>query len=213
MYHPHLELTGIHLTLLSTVSLPPTIPFFPFSMFSRVASWKRVAPRLEVLEDSDEWGADQQLLQPSQLANHTSTTNHQTYLTTMSKPLRIDHLEDSDRSRKLGIIDKLRELGIGDDISLPQLVVEGDQSSGKSSLLEGLTELPFPVAGQLCTRFATQVSFRRLKEATSQTVVVTIFPPADSSDAHKNKMAAFKSKVRVLNQETFAKVLDEVRNH
>lgn len=66
-----------------------------------------------------------------------------------------------------------------------KLVVVGDQSSGKSSLLEGLTGLPFPVAGQLCTRFATQVSFRRSATAHEDIVTVTIIPAADAEAAYK----------------------------
>ena len=61
----------------------------------------------------------------------------------------------------LNKIDKLFECGVGDYIDLPQLVVVGDQSSGKSSVLEGLTNLPFPHDSGLCTRFATQITFRR----------------------------------------------------
>ncbi|KAI8945910.1 P-loop containing nucleoside triphosphate hydrolase protein [Xylaria longipes] len=55
-------------------------------------------------------------------------------------------------------IDKLRELNIGTIIPLPQIVVVGDQSSGKSSLLESLTGFAFPRAPGLCTRYATQIT-------------------------------------------------------
>ena len=48
-------------------------------------------------------------------------------------------------------IDKLFACNMGEYISLPQLVVVGDQSSGKSSVLEGLTQLPFPCDSGLCT--------------------------------------------------------------
>lgn len=59
----------------------------------------------------------------------------------------------------LSKIDKLFACGVGEYIALPQLVVVGDQSSGKSSVLEGLTNLPFPRDSGLCTRFATQIIF------------------------------------------------------
>jgi hypothetical protein len=47
--------------------------------------------------------------------------------------------------------------GISDHILLPQLVVCGDQSSGKSSVLEGITGIPFPRQDGVCTRFPIDV--------------------------------------------------------
>lgn len=40
-------------------------------------------------------------------------------------------------------------------------MVVGDQSSGKSSVLQAITRLPFPVDDGLCTRFPTEVSLQR----------------------------------------------------
>jgi hypothetical protein len=57
-------------------------------------------------------------------------------------------------------IDKLFAYNIGEYIDLPQLVVVRDQSSGKSSVLEGLTKLKFPRNASLYTRFATQIIFQ-----------------------------------------------------
>ncbi|KAF2029777.1 hypothetical protein EK21DRAFT_66999 [Setomelanomma holmii] len=57
-------------------------------------------------------------------------------------------------------IDQLRELNV-QSIELTQLVVLGDQSSGKSSVLESLTGFSFPQAPGLCTQYATQISCRR----------------------------------------------------
>lgn len=45
-----------------------------------------------------------------------------------------------------------------------QLVVIGDQSSGKSSVLQAITRLSFPVDDGLCTRFPTEVSLQRASE-------------------------------------------------
>jgi GTPase SAR1 family protein len=60
-----------------------------------------------------------------------------------------------------------------------KLVVVGDQSSGKSSLLEGLTGLSFPIASDLCTRFATQIVLRRAP-ADEAEVKITIIPGPDA---------------------------------
>ena len=48
-------------------------------------------------------------------------------------------------------IDRLFACGVGGYIALPQIAVVGDQSSGKSSVLEGLTDLPFPREWSLYT--------------------------------------------------------------
>jgi GTPase SAR1 family protein len=67
----------------------------------------------------------------------------------------------SDKSSfRLNQIDKIRALGVGNHVSLPQIVVCGDQSAGKSSVLERLTEIPFPRQDGLCTRFATEIILR-----------------------------------------------------
>jgi hypothetical protein len=67
-------------------------------------------------------------------------------------------LQSADQRKVLDIVDKLRRTGLNGVVELPQLVVCGDQSSGKSSVLEAITEIPFPRKENLCTRFATEVS-------------------------------------------------------
>jgi hypothetical protein len=42
-----------------------------------------------------------------------------------------------------------------------KIVVIGDTSTGNSSVPQALTRLPFPVAGELCTRFITKTTLRR----------------------------------------------------
>jgi hypothetical protein len=68
-------------------------------------------------------------------------------------------LQSADQRKVMDIVDKLRRTGLSGIVELPQLVVCGDQSSGKSSVLEAITEIPFPRKENLCTRFATEVSF------------------------------------------------------
>ncbi|KAJ5932821.1 hypothetical protein N7516_007310 [Penicillium verrucosum] len=98
-----------------------------------------------------------------------------------------DGLDNEKRVRLLGIIDRLRELGISENVSLPQLVVVGDQSSGKSSLLEGLTGLSFPVASDLCTRFATQIVLRRAPEGEGRARITIIPGPTSRLDETLNQ--------------------------
>ncbi|KAF6817471.1 dynamin [Colletotrichum sojae] len=63
-------------------------------------------------------------------------------------------------TNRLNQIEKIRANGIGDLVDLPQLVVCGDQSAGKSSVLEGITGIPFPRQEGLCTRFPTEIILR-----------------------------------------------------
>lgn len=64
----------------------------------------------------------------------------------------------------------------------------GDQSSGKSSLLESLTGTPFPKGQGLCTRFATQITSRRDSE---EGVKISIVPGPHASDEHKDQLKGF----------------------
>ncbi|KAH7114597.1 P-loop containing nucleoside triphosphate hydrolase protein [Dactylonectria macrodidyma] len=60
-------------------------------------------------------------------------------------------------------IDSLRSAGLEREL-IPKLVVVGDQSSGKSSVLEAISQIPFPVDKDLCTRFPTEVVQRKSPE-------------------------------------------------
>ncbi|KAH0544346.1 hypothetical protein FGG08_001487 [Glutinoglossum americanum] len=130
----------------------------------------------------------------------------------MAKKSHAEGIESAERVRLLEIIDKFREYGIREDISLPQLVVIGDQSSGKSSLLEGLTGLPFPIASELCTRFATHIVFRR-KPSSEETIKVSIIPAPKSSDELKEELGKFEREVTELSASTFELLLDEAARH
>lgn len=105
-------------------------------------------------------------------------------------------------------IDKLFACNVGEYVALPQLVVVGDQSSGKSSVLETLTKLPFPRESTLCTRFATQITFRRSNRVS---ILVSIIPANDASDAHKAEAGSWKrGDIEGLDMESFASIMSEV---
>lgn len=58
----------------------------------------------------------------------------------------------------LDAVDQMRRDGIEQDIPIPQIAVMGDQSSGKSSVLEALSGIPFPRGSGLVTRCVTQIT-------------------------------------------------------
>ncbi|EKJ78429.1 hypothetical protein FPSE_01386 [Fusarium pseudograminearum CS3096] len=94
-------------------------------------------------------------------------------------------LTSPDRLRK---IDQLRERNISTYLALPQLVAVSDKSSGKSSLLENLTGIPFPRGQELCTRYSTQITHRR--DAASH-ITISIIPGPTASLEHKEKLQDF----------------------
>lgn len=107
----------------------------------------------------------------------------------------------------LNKIDELFACGVGDQVPLPQIVVVGDQSSGKSSVLEGLTNLPFPRDSGLCTKFATQITFRRAQE---NIISVSIIPGKDASPEHSVKAQAWiKKNLKSLDAKLFGEIMIE----
>jgi GTP1/Obg family GTP-binding protein len=55
---------------------------------------------------------------------------------------------------------QLRSLGVASDIQLPTLVIAGNQSSGKSSVVEAIAAVSLPRASGTCTRCPTEVRLR-----------------------------------------------------
>lgn len=115
-------------------------------------------------------------------------------------------LTSPDRLRK---IDQLREKNIDVILPLPTLVAVGDQSSGKSSLLESVTEIPFPRGQELCTRYATQITHRR--DAVEQ-IIITIIPAPQSTEAEKVSLRFYRKELSSTDElrDQFVKILDEV---
>lgn len=102
----------------------------------------------------------------------------------------LDDLQTDDQRHVLDTIAKVRKCGLESILSLPQLVVCGDQSAGKSSVLEALTEIPFPRNDNLCTRFATEIILRR---ATTNSLTIRVIPDIDRSSEEQDCIRAFKA--------------------
>lgn len=101
----------------------------------------------------------------------------------------LNGLCSKDQLELLDCIDELRLQGIDHLISLPQIIVCGDQSSGKSSVLEAISGVPFPVKGNLCTRFPTELVLRRAAE---KSVKVSIVPHSFLDDSKKSSLSGFR---------------------
>ncbi|KAL4965069.1 putative dynamin GTPase [Aspergillus stella-maris] len=90
--------------------------------------------------------------------------------------------------------DRVRANGVGNRIALPQIVVAGDQSAGKSLVLESLTGFPYPHQDGLCTRFATEISLRH--EPGTQRATGMIIPHFSRSTDEKTRLNAFRCEIR-----------------
>ncbi|KAF7689624.1 interferon-induced GTP-binding protein MxB [Silurus meridionalis] len=71
------------------------------------------------------------------------------------------------------MIDYLRRIGIEKDLALPSIAVVGDQSSGKSSVLEALSGVALPRGSGIVTRCPLELKLRKLHEGSSWTAVIS----------------------------------------
>ncbi|KAM5432312.1 hypothetical protein McanMca71_007889 [Microsporum canis] len=101
-------------------------------------------------------------------------------------------LESNEQRQALDVVTQLRKCGLEGVLSLPQLVVCGDQSAGKSSVLEALTEIPFPRNDNLCTRFATEIILRR---ATTSSLQVKVIPDPERPASEQDNISAFNETI------------------
>ena len=80
----------------------------------------------------------------------------------LSDPLAVlAHTPYAQRTRALmDINDRLRECGLDEFFSLPKIAVIGVQSSGKSSIIEAISEISVPRNSGTCTRCPMEVRLR-----------------------------------------------------
>lgn len=83
-----------------------------------------------------------------------------------------------------------------------------DRFSGKSSVLESFSELPFPRDSGLCTRFVTQIIFRRDAESS---IKISIIPGPGRSRQEAEKLRSYhKDGLVTLTGHQFLEILHEV---
>lgn len=95
----------------------------------------------------------------------------------------LGQLNSKEAKTLLDTVDALRALHVGDIVHLPQIVVVGDQSAGKSSVLEAISRVRFPTKGGLCTRFATELILRRADFSSASVRIVRASPQTRDDDA------------------------------
>ncbi|KAK8127637.1 dynamin family protein [Apiospora sp. TS-2023a] len=107
----------------------------------------------------------------------------------------------------LDIVDSLRSHGVSHYVDLPQIIVCGSQSSGKSSTLEAISGIAFPTSEGLCTRFATELILRR---GDKPEIKVHIQPGASRSEEDRIKLSAFSE--GATEQDDFAKIIESAKS-
>ncbi|OTA90051.1 hypothetical protein M434DRAFT_398290 [Hypoxylon sp. CO27-5] len=106
----------------------------------------------------------------------------------------------------LDIVDSLRSHGVSHYVDLPQIIVCGSQSSGKSSTLESLSGIAFPTAEGLCTRFATELILRRGEKPE---IKVHIQPSANRDNEERVRLLSFTGKTK--DQDGFPKIIEAAK--
>ncbi|XP_075870263.1 interferon-induced GTP-binding protein Mx-like isoform X2 [Nelusetta ayraudi] len=101
--------------------------------------------------------------------HHTSATRGQEERRT-EKPQQIQIMNSLNQQYEekvrpcIDLIDSLRSLGVERDLALPAIAVIGDQSSGKSSVLEALSGVALPRGHGIVTRCPLELKMKRTEQ-------------------------------------------------
>jgi GTP-binding protein EngB required for normal cell division len=117
----------------------------------------------------------------------------------------VSQLTSYEQRDLLDAVDKLRRANIsGKDFSIPQVIVCGDQSTGKSSVLEAISQLRFPVAGaKTTTKLATEVMLRNNSSPSIAPITLAIIADKSRTPEQKAHLENFSFKVNVDDPEAF----------
>ena len=124
-----------------------------------------------------------------------------------SNTVSLEALQSEEQRLVLDTVAQVRKCGLEGILALPQLVVCGDQSAGKSSVLEALTEIPFPRNDELCTRFATEIIMRC---APVNTLTIKVIPDDERPDTEKASIQAFTE--TIIDFEDLPVIMDKARD-
>ncbi|KAK6071365.1 dynamin family protein [Seiridium cupressi] len=106
----------------------------------------------------------------------------------MSISATLKELQTDQLRLTVDTFNQMQEAGLEYYLHHPQIVVFGDQSAGKSSVLEALTAIPFPRNDNFCTRFATEI---HLCQKAQFRVNVKIIPNSDRALDEQKRLRKF----------------------
>lgn len=121
------------------------------------------------------------------------------------------HLRTIKSSNRIKQIEKIRSNGVGELVALPQLAVCGDQSAGKSSVLEGITGIPFPRQEGLCTRFPTEIILCHSETSQQTTITASIRPHSSRTQEIQSTLTSYRRVLQNINE--LPSVIQEVSRH
>ncbi|KAI4872216.1 hypothetical protein NFI96_000667 [Prochilodus magdalenae] len=117
------------------------------------------------------------------------------------------HYEDKVRPC-IDLVDNLRSLGVEKDLSLPAIAVIGDQSSGKSSVLEALSGVALPRGTGIVTRCPLVLKLKRVEAGVAwsgrlyyKDIVQTVLKPDDVGHAVANAQNNLAGKGKGISKE------------
>ena len=122
----------------------------------------------------------------------------------------LSQLQSEAHSELLDAVDKLRLNGLENELDLPQLIVCGDQSSGKSSVLEAISHVQFPSNDSFCTQFASELILRTAPKARFSVYLV---PAGHRSDAEKDYITSFCPPDKLNSISDFSGIVEEAKAH
>jgi GTPase SAR1 family protein len=139
------------------------------------------------------------------MVNGTSTANgsattHRAATPSVGSASRDPFLDATgEHAMMLRVMDTLRSQGLDTGEAshkkhdLPQIIVCGSQSSGKSSVLEAITAIPFPRDKHTCTRYKTRVTLERKDE---DAVTIRIIPDPGRPTHERDDLKKYTKKLQ-----------------